>query len=133
MLTHRPLALVATLLTLSACYHATVETGLAPGVQTLEKNWAAGWIYGLVPPSTVETMQRCPDGVARVETQLSFPNQLVSFLTLGIFTPMKIVVTCADSRGASMVTNKDDFETAVMNGAPFLVQVGQVIDPDPTP
>ena len=105
MLTHRPLALVATLFTLSACYHATIETGLAPGVQTLEKNWAAGWIYGLVPPSTVETMQRCPDGVARVETQLSFPNQLVSFLTLGIFTPMKIVVTCAGSRGASMVTN----------------------------
>jgi len=33
--------------------------------------------------------------VAKVETQLSFVNQLVSFLTLGIYTPMQITVTCA--------------------------------------
>lgn len=32
-----------------------------------------------------------------VETQLSFPNQLVSFLTGGIYTPMTITVTCAQN------------------------------------
>ena len=83
------------LLLVTGCYHATVETGLTPSTQTLSKRWAAGWIYGLVPPSTVETIQRCPSGVAKVETQLSFANQLVNFLTLGIYTPMEIVVTCA--------------------------------------
>jgi hypothetical protein len=36
--------------------------------------------------------------VARVETQLSFANQLVGLLTLGIYTPMDIRVTCAASR-----------------------------------
>ena len=81
---------------ISACYHATVDTGLAPSTQTVEKGWAAGWIYGLVPPSTVETAAKCPNGVAKVSTQLSFPNQLVSFFTAGIYTPMEIIVTCAE-------------------------------------
>jgi hypothetical protein len=80
---------------LVACYHATIETGLQPSTQTIEKSFASGWIYGLVPPSTVSTTSRCPSGVARVETQLSFVNQLVNFLTLGIYTPMSIKVTCA--------------------------------------
>ena len=43
-----------------------------------------------MPPSTIETAQKCPNGVAKVETQQSFGNQLVGFLTLGIYTPMDI-------------------------------------------
>jgi len=31
----------------------------------------------------------------RVETQQSFVNQLVGFLTLGIYTPMDLRATCA--------------------------------------
>jgi hypothetical protein len=122
MLIRKYFAIVAMLLTFSACYHATIQTGLTPSAQTIEQNWATGWIYGLVPPSAVETMQGCPSGVARVETQLSFPNQLVNILTLGIYTPMTIVVTCADGRGASSVTTKEEFETAITTGEPFLVQ-----------
>jgi hypothetical protein len=82
-------------LMLTGCYHATVETGLAPSPLTVEKPWAHGWILGLVPPSTVETAQKCPKGAAKVETQLSFANQLVGFLTGYIYTPMEIKVTCA--------------------------------------
>lgn len=85
----------AIVVVLSGCYHATIDTGAAPSAQTVEKKWASGWIYGLVPPSTVETTGKCPNGVAKVSTQLSFPNQLVSFLTWGIYTPMEIVATCA--------------------------------------
>ena len=82
----------------TACYHATVDTGLAPSTQTVEKGWASGWIYGLVPPSTVETASKCPNGVSKVSTQLTFPNQLVNFLTLGIYTPMEIIATCAAAK-----------------------------------
>ena len=85
----------------TACYHATIETGATPSPTVIRKGFASGWIYGLVPPSTVSTANQCPNGVARVETQLSFVNQLVSFLTLGIYTPMEIVVTCAASSSAS--------------------------------
>lgn len=81
---------------LTGCYHASIETGAKPSTEKIEKKWAAGWVYGLVPPSTVSTTSKCTKGVAKVDTQLSFPNQLVSFLTAGIFTPMEIVVTCAE-------------------------------------
>lgn len=77
------------------CYHATINTGLTPSSQTIEKSFASGWIYGLIPPSTVETQMQCPHGAAKVETQLSFVNMLVGFLTLDIYTPMNIKVTCA--------------------------------------
>ena len=110
---------------LAGCYHATIETGLPPSPQTLENKWASGWIYGLVPPKTVETMQRCPNGVARVETQLSFANQLVNFLTLGIYTPMEIVVTCASGgmEDSQLIDNAADFTRALEARSPFLVNL----------
>ena len=49
----------------------------------------------------METASRCPDGVAKAETQLSFLNQVVHILTLGIYTPMDIRVTCALPAGTS--------------------------------
>ena len=40
-------------------------------------------------------------GVATVETEMSFVNGLASVVTLGIFTPQHVKVTCA-SRSASL-------------------------------
>jgi hypothetical protein len=91
------------ILSAAACYHAVIETGLTPSTQVIDKPWASGWIYGLVPPSPVATMSKCPNGVAKVETQLSFVNQLVNIITLGIYTPMAIKVTCAQ-RGRASIT-----------------------------
>lgn len=89
-------ALAVIAVAISGCYHATIETGLAPSNRKVEKHWASGWIGGLVPPSYVETVEQCSEGVARVETKLSFLNQLVAGLTLGIYTPMYIEITCAE-------------------------------------
>ncbi len=86
----------------TACYHASIETGATPSTVTVSHEWASGWIYGLVPPGTVETTSKCPNGVAKVETQLSFPNMLVGLITFGIYTPMSIVATCATSQHASL-------------------------------
>lgn len=94
----RLLALGLVVVLSTGCYHATIETGATPSMQVIEKPWASGWIYGLVPPSTVATAQQCTNGVAKIETQLSFANQLVNFLTGGIYTPMSIKVTCAQGR-----------------------------------
>jgi hypothetical protein len=82
----------------TGCYHATVNTGLQPGTQVIHQQWAHGWIFGLVPPATVEAAKQCTGGVATVETQMSFLNGLVSNLTFGIYTPMDIKVTCAAAR-----------------------------------
>lgn len=95
MTTLRCILTVSVLSGCAGCYHATVETGATPSTQVIEKKFASSWIYGLVPPSTVSTTERCPNGPAKVETQLSFVNQLVGLITLGIYTPMEIKVTCA--------------------------------------
>lgn len=87
--------LVAIAIGLSGCYNAKVTTGLEPSAKKIEDTFASGWIYGLVPPKTVEAANQCTNGVAIVETKLSFVNQLVSLLTIGIYTPMSIEITCA--------------------------------------
>ena len=90
-------AVVVAAFVFSGCYHATVRTGVRPGAERVTRPMASGWVFGLVPPSTVDAEEDCGDtGVALVETQHSFANQLVGVLTLGIFTPMTIVVTCGD-------------------------------------
>jgi hypothetical protein len=91
----------ASLIALTACYHATVETGATPSPVVVDKEFASSWIYGLVPPSIVSTAEKCPHGVAKVETQHTFVNQLVGVITLGIYTPMQIKVTCAAAGSAS--------------------------------
>src|SRR5690606_37787787 len=85
------LAFVAALGT-AGCYHATVDTGLTPSGQVIERPWAHSFIAGLVPPSVVETASKCPHGVAKVETKLSFLNQVANIFTFGIYTPMSIRV-----------------------------------------
>jgi len=128
----RALFVTVFLISASACYHAQIQTGLPPGPQTIERPWAHGWLYGLVPPSTIQTMQECPNGVARVETQLSFVNQLANFLTGGIYTPMSIIVTCAAGRdqardaAAALPTiyDAETARTAIRRRETFLIQTG---------
>lgn len=125
---------------LAGCYHATVDTGVAPSSVVIEKRWASGWILGLVPPSTVETAARCPSGVARAETKLSFLNQVVSILTLSIYTPMEIRVTCAEatattaaalmvpdtaSTGSWQAASSDAAERSAATDTPVYVRIVQ--------
>ncbi len=134
----RSAALLGAVVALSGCYHATIETGLPPGNQTLEKPWASGWVFGLVPPSTVETASRCPNGVARVETKLSFLNQLVGLITAGIYTPMAIRVTCAGpgtpmeeaERSQLMIkdgANLEEKQRAIRDAAELSAREGQPV------
>jgi hypothetical protein len=97
------LFLLACALTLSSCYVATIDTGRTPSTKTIKNSWASCWIYGLVPPKTVMTSTECPNGVAKVETQHSFLNQLVGGLTFGLYTPIQITVTCAEESRSSLI------------------------------
>lgn len=94
------------MLTGIGCYHATITTGLPPSGQT-KTTWAHSWIYGLVPPSVVAAQSECSNGVAQVETQLTFVNGLISSLTWGVYTPMQIKVTCASSRTGAQIDSSE--------------------------
>lgn len=87
---------LAALLLLSAgCYHASIESGMKPGNDKIEKEWASSFVFGLVPPEPIEAQSKCTNGVSKVETEHSFLNALVAFFTIQIYTPMHLTVTCA--------------------------------------
>src|SRR3954453_18450513 len=86
--------LVAGLL-VSACFHQIVQTGKTPGPTVIDKPWVSTWIWGLVAAQPIDVRQQCPRGVATVETQESFANGLVGALTLGIYAPQSVKITCA--------------------------------------
>jgi Bor protein len=110
-----PSLAIATLAT-SACFHATINTGAAPGTQIIDQPWASSFIFGLIPPKTVEVASQCPNGVARVETQHSFLNSLVAFITLDIYTPMTITVTCASGGRADATQLRPDISISQADG-----------------
>lgn len=125
---------------LSGCYQVNVETGLPASLDTIEKPFAMGFIYGLVPPPTVETASKCKNGVAKVESSMSVVNWAVSALTGGILTPWTIKVTCAASNkmgaavpgnavqvSATSANNVDDYNRVVATAAQLSMELGQAV------
>ena len=94
---------IAALLLLSAgCYHASIESGMKPGNDKIEQEWASGWAWGLVGPQPIEAQSTCKSGLSKVETEHSFLNGLVAAVTLGIYTPMHLTATCASGASAEL-------------------------------
>jgi hypothetical protein len=91
----RSIALALSLVVSSACFHQVVQTGRTPGTTVVRKEWTATWLWGLVPATPIDVTRDCPGGIATVETKLTFMNGLVGALTIGIFTPRDVTVTCA--------------------------------------
>ncbi len=90
----RRLALPLAAILLAGCYHVTVVTAAPPSATKVNKEWQNGFVYGLVPPPELNVKDQCPQGVAKVETERSFLNGLVSALTWSLYTPMHTEVTC---------------------------------------
>ena len=80
---------------LAGCYHVTVTTGAPESPTVVDRPWQNSFVYGLVPPPEINVAESCPQGVAKVETELSFLNGLVGAVTWSIYTPMHARITCA--------------------------------------
>lgn len=111
-----PLLLTFALLA-TGCFQTRVATEKEPSNQVIERAWVGGFINGLVMTSAanVDAAQRCENGVAMVETVHTFPNMLVTGITFGLYSPMKITVTCA--AGSSMSGLMDAPEVTLPNDA----------------
>ena len=75
---------------------------MKPGNDKIEQEWAAGWAWGIVGPEPIEAQSKCTGGISKAETEHSFLNGLVGFVTLGIYTPMHLTVTCASGPNAAV-------------------------------
>lgn len=136
----RLLAAASAVVVLSGCYQVNVDTGLPASLDTIEKPFALGFVYGLVPPPTVETASKCKNGVSKVESQMSVVNLLVAVLTSGILTPWTIKITCASSnKAASLVpaeavrvsatsaNTSADYDRVVATAAQLSREIGQAV------
>lgn len=111
-MTRKMLTIISSLLLSAGCYHATIETGAAPSGKVIENQWAASFIGGLVPPSTVESAAKCPNGVSKVETQMSFLNMLANVITFGLYSPMTLTVTCGTGKMATLPVVRGSIDVA---------------------
>lgn len=125
-----PTLLCAVLLT--GCYHQVVSTGLPAGETKVTKPWTATWIWGLVPATPIDVRAQCPGGVAEVATQMTVPNAIAYILTLGIFTPRSVTVTCSGAGSASNAaarldvapTGSDELQGALESAAEMSAKLG---------
>jgi Bor protein len=101
------LGLACTVLS-TGCYVATIDMGKPASTNVHQQAFAPSWVFGLVPPPTVNAASLCPGGVSKVETQHSFLNYLVAGITFGIYTPIQITVTCAEGGSTSFLDSTDE-------------------------
>jgi hypothetical protein len=78
----------------TGCFHSVIDTGLQPGPVGYAEEWETAWLIGAVP-ARVNATEACQGPWARVETQQSFLNGIVTVLTVGIYAPHQVEVTCA--------------------------------------
>lgn len=90
--------IVAILVLATGCYHQYVDGGVTPGATVIEEPWVATWALGFVPAKPLDVGQQCRNGIALVETRHSLPNIVASVLTLGVYTPVAMRITCAATR-----------------------------------
>jgi hypothetical protein len=102
-------ALLLCALALGGCYKATFIRD--PDVVRGEEHdqWTSFFVFGLVGEQSLDVHQFCPDGrVAEVQTGGNFLTGLVSVVTIGIYTPRKVYVTCAAPSGRAMLELEGD-------------------------
>lgn len=90
------LAAGALLLSASGCYKATFYKNASVTKGEQHEEWTDFFVFGTVGTERIDVKKFCPTGdVAVVRTGGNVGTGLVGALTIGIYTPRKVYVTCA--------------------------------------
>ncbi len=82
----------------SGCYTTTIRSGRPAGQAPMEADarWHSGFLLGNQEASGPYDMDRiCPEGWATIDTETSFGNGVVELVTVGVYNPQTVTVTCA--------------------------------------
>ena len=94
--------LLLLLMAQAGCYRASFYTDpkLVRGLE--HDRWTDFFVFGLVGKEEIDARSFCEGRpIAEVKTGGNFATSLVSALTIGIYTPRKVYVTCAAGPGKS--------------------------------
>jgi len=89
----RAIALLLSVISITSA-QAQESTSMSARV-TAAKQWATTFVYGVVPAAVAQAAAQCQDGLAKVRRGQTPANTLVSIVTIGMFNPITILVTCA--------------------------------------
>jgi hypothetical protein len=89
---------------LAGCANLTVKTGSPPTAAPIKKDLTF-YIWGLVGTEEIDLRALCPTGVASIHQQATFGDMCLSLITLGIYTPRTVEITC--SSGAAYQLDVD--------------------------
>jgi Bor protein len=79
----------------AGCYKATfVKSPDAVKRNPTHEEWTHHYVFGLVGDEKYDVRQWCPNGTAAVRTGGNAGTTALSIVTLGIYTPRKVYVTC---------------------------------------
>jgi hypothetical protein len=85
---------------LPGCYKASFYRDPSVVRGREHDEWSDFFVFGTVGKQDYDVSQFCPAEVAEVRTGGNFATGLVSVVTIGIYTPRKVYVTCADDKSA---------------------------------
>lgn len=89
-------ALLVSALLLGGCtHHIRVENPFYRQTE-VHRRWVHGWLFNLIG-GYANTAEMCGNRpITAIDTKKSFGNHLIGLITLGIYTPMHLTVTCGE-------------------------------------
>lgn len=84
-----------TLLGSSGCYKATfVDDPRTAKREATHDEWTDHYVFGLIGDEQFDTNRWCPSGTGTVRTGGNAGTTTLTIITLGIYAPRKVYVTC---------------------------------------
>ena len=88
---------------LSGCYNLKYYSTTHPGPGTTHSIWVHSFIAGLATIGEINLDAECPNGVYKMKSNHNFVDILLAAVTADIYTPMNVVITCANGPTPAML------------------------------
>lgn len=82
----------------SGCFNVTYQNPTLPPNGIVHEGTSSFFILALVGENRIPVYQLCPGGVSSIETGLSFPDLVLTVITIGIYTPRSYEIACGGAR-----------------------------------
>jgi hypothetical protein len=79
----------------SGCYNVTYIAKTRMPAAAVHEEKMDFFVFGLVGEHDIQAGQRCPTGVARINTVQTPMNVFLTIITLGIYSPRTAKISCA--------------------------------------
>jgi Bor protein len=91
----RSLALAAAAALSLGCHTVRYDAGRPPSPRRYQRT-VHFFAWGLAGKPVIDLDAACPEGVAGVHSGATFPQWLGQVVTLGLWSPRRVTVTCAE-------------------------------------